>query len=753
MTDTAGRQMRGPTSTTNPDVAIRLEHPAQEMPHLAMDGDCLRETLQRLERGANGRSLERQALDGIVYQGQELLADVVSAYSSKVAAGEVGAGGSARASAARPIEGECPTGLLYGLIQSGKTAAMIVTTAMAIDNGFRVVIVLTSNNLKLVEQTYERFEAIEGPLVYSSTVSGGGEYEWDADRGNIERHIHSHGVVFICAKESRHQRALLGFLRDIGAANYPAIIFDDEADQATPDTTLAARSAQRPTAPAHASTTYRLTIENDAPAESGESFRETLRHNVFVQVTATPYGLLLQQFDSPLRPEFTKLIEPGAGYVGGEVFFERVEELAEPPLVYVNDLEAHNLHLGSRDVPDGLARSIAFFLLAAASHAASRRYPERGYKHLSHTSPRTAAHDQAATLIRSYTDELGVALAADRFTVSARPEFVWANEELRRTNPAAPPLDDLLADIQRRLPRRRIITINAQGNEATFGPYFNFMVGGNILGRGLTIDDLLVTYYLRTAQTTQMDTMLQHARMYGYRTTLMPFTRVFLPYRLALRFHAIHQSEAALRELLDADGPGGPVPIAVINNLRPTRPGILDAGALGTYRPGRQVYPIEPIHEPVLLGDSTARIEAALRSAMGGTIVPNNWFDISVDQLVELIQLAPVRDDDPSEWDTTTIVQVLRQLSARYGHRAKLFVRDFKRSDRLLLTGGISGGSGGSGGEYEAAKSMNLPVLFLLHESGQRAAGEKNPWSGVPFWYPTVVFPPSMANQVFNASR
>lgn len=746
MSENTSRQIQ-PNQTSSPDLAIRLEPPAREMPHLVLDGECLRDTLQRLDRGSSGRSLNREALTGIVDQAQDLLAEIVTSYASKVATGEVGSGGSALASAARPIGGECPTGLLYGLIQSGKTAAMIVTTAMSIDNGFRVVIVLTSNNIKLVEQTYERFEALEGPLVYSSTVSAGGEYEWDADRGNIERHIETHGVVFICAKESRHQRALLAFLRDIGAANFPTLIFDDEADQATPDTTLAARSAQRPTAPAHASTTYRLTVENDAPAEAGESFRETLRHNVFVQVTATPYGLLLQHYDSPLRPEFTKLIEPGAGYVGGEVFFERAEQTAEPPLVYVGDNEAHNLVLGSRDVPEGLARSVAFFLLAAAAHASTRGYPDRGYKHLSHTSPRTAAHDHVAALIRTYTDELGAALASDRTSVGSRPEFQWAYTELLRTRPDAPALDVLLADVQRRIPRRRIITINAQGNEAPFGPYFNFMVGGNILGRGLTIDDLLVTYYLRTAQTTQMDTMLQHARMYGYRTELMPFTRVFLPYRLALRFHAIHQSEAALRELLDNDGPGGAVPISVINNLRPTRPGILDAGTLGTYRPGKQVFPIEPIHEPTLLGDTTPRIERALQAIGGGTVRRDGWVDISLEEMIALIEQVPVRDDDPSDWDTQAIVQVLRTIGARYNNRAKLYVRDFERSSRVLLTGGISGG------EHDAARQLNVPVLFLLHEAGRRAPGERNPWSGAPFWYPTVVFPPSMPNQVFNASR
>ncbi len=38
-----------------------------------------------------------------------------------------------------------PTGLVYGRIQSGKTRAMIASTALAFDNGFRVSVVMTSN--------------------------------------------------------------------------------------------------------------------------------------------------------------------------------------------------------------------------------------------------------------------------------------------------------------------------------------------------------------------------------------------------------------------------------------------------------------------------------------------------------------------------------------------------------------------------------------------------------------------------------
>ena len=330
------------------ETATRVTDTQEQHPALNIGGRCLTDTLERLESGHRGKPMPHASLEGIVEQARDLLGDIVLAYAAKVARGEVGAGGTAPVRVRHELTmASARQGLMYGLIQSGKTAAMIVTAAMAIDNGFRVIIVLTSNNVNLVKQTAGRFEALEGPLVYSSNTSAGDEYEWEADRGNIERHIGSHGVVFVCAKQSDHQRALITFLREVGAADFPTIIFDDEADQATPDTTMARRSAGQPNAPLHGSTTYRLTVENDAIAEAGESIREVLRHNVFVQVTATPYGLLLQGFGSPLRPEFYRLIKSLATAMkaakhSSTASINGVTAKAEPPLVYIKNTRGAN---------------------------------------------------------------------------------------------------------------------------------------------------------------------------------------------------------------------------------------------------------------------------------------------------------------------------------------------------------------------------------------------------------------------------
>lgn len=60
------------------------------------------------------------------------------------------------------------TGLVYGRIQSGKTRAMIASTAMAFDNDFRISVVLTSNINDLVNQTHGDFRAgVPGQIMFT----------------------------------------------------------------------------------------------------------------------------------------------------------------------------------------------------------------------------------------------------------------------------------------------------------------------------------------------------------------------------------------------------------------------------------------------------------------------------------------------------------------------------------------------------------------------------------------------------------
>jgi hypothetical protein len=109
-------------------------------------------------------------------------------------------------------------------------------------------------------------------------------------------------------KNVHHLRPLAELLRYGRLEGIPALIFDDEADQASLNT--------RPRDPSP-SPVY----------ESLEELRAALPHHTLLQYTATPQApLLISRIDS-LSADFAELVSPGEGYAGGNVFFKQRPEL------------------------------------------------------------------------------------------------------------------------------------------------------------------------------------------------------------------------------------------------------------------------------------------------------------------------------------------------------------------------------------------------------------------------------------------
>jgi hypothetical protein len=679
--------------------------------------------------------MPREALLKVRADALGLTEKVLDSYVTSVAVGEVGYGGSARASTAEPLGGRNPTGLLYGRIQSGKTVAMISFCAAAIDNGFRVIVVLTSDFVKLVEQTADRFAALDGPLIRNALQAD----SWHDDREHVMKHVAKHGVVFICTKNQQRLTALVDFLNEIGAANFPSLVLDDEADQATLDTTVAARAAGRMKTSQPTSAIHRRTVQDD----DGLSIRQTLKHHVFVQVTATPYALLLQNVDNPLRPSFTHLLEPGDGYTGGEAFFDVAHvENGAPPLVSIDEDETSQIEEATASSPPlGLQRALAFFLVAAgAQNVLDPSSRTVGQNFLCHTSQKTADHSALAQLIRGYLNRLSDDLEAGRSDGEIMQRLHAGYDELRRTIPEPPALEDILERIRRRLPRREVPIVNSANSPVEFGRQLNFIVGGNILGRGLTIDNLLVTYYLRRAKTSQMDTVLQHARMFGYRRKLMPYTRVFLPDSLAGRFHFIHVAERNLRKQLAENEGRGKIAVETLSSLRATRLNVLDTRNLAAFEAGEHIYPGAASFDRKDLKRG-AEIEAAVREVSGGSLRESVFIPIELTALISLLRLVPY--DEPNMWDPELLSQLLARLSDRYEGKGLLYFRTMQRTKESLPTGALSGP------ELQTARSKPVPVLCVFRDDGKKL---QRRFLTEPYWYPTLVLPSNMATQLFNTT-
>lgn len=698
---------------------------------LEWDGANLRSTVaDLLGQGTYGAT----AIEKTRAQAAHLLSEVVRAYAQEFGPGEVGKHGSG---AVRTSEahygktGQAPTGLLYGRVQSGKTLAMMTFSALALDNGFRVVIVLTTNFLKLVRQTAERFEAIEGPLVRASTSIE----TWADDVDNVRSQMGPRGVVFICAKDPKHLMTLVKFLNDAGASRYPAVILDDEADQATPDTSTSARSrGGHPPS----STVHRRTVRNEVEPE--QSVREAVPNNVFVQVTATPYALLLQNVGDPLRPSFTCLLEPGEGYTGGEAFFspERVEG-PTPPIVFVDEAESQHLLASDELAPLGLERAITCFLLSAAAQNVLER-PRVGQNFLCHTSMKMTEHRRVAGIIRRYVNRIvtelpGVVSGAGESAI----RFVEAHRELAKTIGDLPPLAVLVADLVSRLPRRNIFEINSNSDVEEYPRAINFLVGGNILGRGITIENLLVTYYLRAAKISQMDTVLQHARMFGYRSKILRYTRLFSPQSLVERFAAIHEAEQELRALLAVATPEKPIAVVTPHQLRPSRANVLDTRTLSAITPGQKIHMPRRINEG---GKASPAVDRQIRERLRAMPIesaerPGTLHRCTVDDLVALTEIQPY--DEGDGWPSSNIVTVLRSIAPRFQERCFVYEHAINRADLVPRQGGLHKL------DLNHLKSLDAPVLSLVFDPGK--AG------GPPRWTPSFLFPESMPTHVFNMTE
>jgi hypothetical protein len=622
--------------TNNPQPVVGTASPitAQSTagPALITDGPSITKTLQKIRR------IPKAALEKVRTQAEDLAERVVTTYDADVAHGEVGQGGTAVA-AEDDSSDLGPTGLLYGRIQSGKTLAMITFGALAIDNGFRVIVVLTTNFVELVKQTKTRFNDIGRAIVTASTENA----EW-ANPSRVEymrKKAGERGLVIVCAKHKGHLDSVVKLLEAVGGADYPAIVLDDEADQASLDNNERKRSrSQNPSE-----------VDPTSVSQGILNLRQHLRHHVFLQVTATPYALLLQRVDSPMRPRFTFLLEPGSAYTGGSAFFsDSAVESEQPPLVFVDEQESDSIQDDIEEAPRGLEDAIAFYLVSAAAQMINDPDAmDLSQNFLCHTSHKRSEHSKLEELIYRFLDRFEDELDPLRGRSKALVEYAY--DELCKTLEDAPPLDEIVEDIVDRLPNRQIRVVNSEkgtSEEASGVP--NFVIGGNIVGRGLTISNLLVTYYLRRPQISQMDTMLQHARMYGYRQELMPYTRVFLPRSLAERFQGIHQSEEELRRTLPTLEAFESAPVQVANELRPTRYGCLHTGCLSVISSGKHLYPNGP--------------SRSLARAAQGEVdrITSDWSAGSPCASIEEVETV-LRHLAPPEWNVDDLMTVLRSFS------------------------------------------------------------------------------------------
>jgi hypothetical protein len=506
-------------------------------------------------------------------------------------------------------------------------------------------------------------------------------------------------------------KSLLSAFQNARAKGLSVFIVDDEADQASLNTFTSKK-------------TGKVSTINQVITD----FRDYFPVNTYLQVSATPQALFLQRPDNRYRPSFTVVTEPGASYVGGEAFFGSGAEnlLRIVDLEEVTQLKASNQPTPSGTLPAGLKRALYTFLVGAAARII--RDPSEGFAFLCHVSMSNRDHTYIQQLFDDFKQDTAPILASRpaKYKV-VRKALEDAYADLGGTEPNLPPLDEIEAKVAFYLKGANIKLINAQSNdEIKLDSKFNIFIGGNKLGRGVTIKNLLVSYYGRNPKRPKMDTVLQHARMYGYRKPNLGITRLFLPQVLRDHFTSMHESEESLRDLLKEFPDGRFECLYISGKWDATRKNVLDPNSIGIYGAGQSYNPERPL-----------RTAAGAKTTAWFTNEFKNFKDapphqvIDIDKLVELItkvELDPTVE--PQFWNIEALKSALSVVANQMkSGKAYLVIRRGRDlvGPRGERKGIISGGE-------EALAPTDAPTLFMYYQNPN-----KNGEGGV--WWPQLRFP------------
>lgn len=482
-------------------------------------------------------------------------------------------------------QGPTETGLVVGYVQSGKTMSFETVIALARDNGYGLVIVLAGTKNNLRDQSEDRLRNDLGideggdHWYHLSNPKGGARAEIETKLNAWRKRPEKKSLLITVLKHGGHLEKLAKVLSSVNLQGVPALIIDDESDQASLNTRAARIRAGR-AAIAEMSTTYEKLLK----------LRAALPHHSYLQYTATPQANLLLAQTDVLNPDFGEVVTPGDSYTGGREFFLQKRNLVVniPP----KDVPGPNNQV--KGPPKSLLSSLRYFLLVAAHHSLTRekgrRPKDRNRSMMVHPALATAAHktyrgwvDNALKSIRPLVEVLYA-----KKPQSVEKLFKAEYDSLAATYPSLRPLKELLGELAEEVfDDLRVVEINgtpdAEKKVNWKATKYWILIGGAKLDRGYTVEGLCITYMPRPLGTSPAaDTLQQRARFFGYKSRYLGLCRVFLEPSVAAAFTEYVEHEEFVRDALVANR-GKPLvawrrDFILTALLKPTRPNVIGLG-------------------------------------------------------------------------------------------------------------------------------------------------------------------------------
>lgn len=580
--------------------------------------------------------------------------------------------------------------LLLGNVQSGKTAQMLgIISAMA-DSGYKIFVLLTTDNVDLHRQTYNR---VKNSLQTFNVLN-------EREESLLTPACLIKPTIIVLKKNSRVlSRWKNHFLNTEICKGLMLVIFDDEADAASLNT-LVNKS--------------KVSSINKRLAE----IKHTAANTIYIEVTATPQAVLLQTQLSGWKPAFVYYFRPGSDYLGGNYFYPRTKSLTT---IFTNNFELDKVKNGGDVIcPVGLSRSILSFLINCA-HKKLNGFSNCNF--MIHPSIKISIHNQFVETVQDHLTLLQKSTDDAAFLSNLKDE--WC--DLQQTKPDLEPFEDIRDTVIELLDNTNIsiIPLNSKSfvcrdssnpDALDLSKGFNIVIGGNTLGRGITFPNLQTVYYCRSSKSPQADTYWQHSRIFGYDREKQ-LVRIFIPQQLYTLFSELNTSNEILIKQVEANI--NDIQLIYPSKILPTRKNVVDNEYLNLVQGGVNMFASAPI---------PANVETINR--MIETYSEHRFIDCESDFIISLLNL--VKSETVEDFNVQKYIACVEGLKKRKPLiKCKLIVRvnrDIARNTGTLL----------SPNDRTLGDSFKDDIVLTMYRiNGTKEKG----WSGVPLWIPNIKFP------------
>ena len=549
--------------------------------------------------------------------------------------------------------------------------------------------------------------------------------------------------------------------------------------------------------------------------------------HVLLQVTATPYALYLQpeNFSSsnvmPVKPKRTVVLPTGEGYIGGQYYFIESDDAAMPDY----DKAQHLLHIVDQDemgilngtkknssknsvITDGrtvkmkdfikpafimpsLRNWIFDILVGAAVIQLNDGYEDFYVSAVMHAATTKKLHKDERTLLEEALDIIigllkddiqnidiknyillsykGIKESVEAYSILKMPAFAEVKNKIAAFDQNGR-LEGLVTDFEIKEVNsdNDVMTLlNGETGELKLENSITIFVGGQVLDRGITIPNLISFFYGRDPEAMQQDTVMQHCRMFGYRSEqLLSVTRFYTTYRLFSRLKEITIRDSILRSRMLQQESGEVIYLEAGGKIKACSPQKVLASKINTVLPEKRYLPIgfdisrrdakesyKKISDILLQENAVLPDNRAIYHK--GDPTDNKYVTVKAECVYELLRLAYEAIEAKSDGICNTFKEIesifwfsLSERLIQENDNIALVVRKNRNLSKMKRNG-TAYQDGPDDGNNEGALSQALrntmPVLILTEQVNKE-------W-GDKFWWPVYYTPADMNVGIYSEEQ